>query len=119
VELIPVQCTSSNNFQITLPALEAAYQHTRVRNIQVKGLLITNPSNPLGTTMDTTTLRKFLAFESENNIHLVWDKIYLGSVFSSQKLTSIAKILATDKISQKDHVHIVYSFLKDLGLPGF
>jgi aspartate/methionine/tyrosine aminotransferase len=102
-----------------LPVLEAAYQHTRVRNIQVKGLLITNPSNPLGTTMDATTLRKLLAFVSKKNIHLVYNEIYSGSVFSSPKFTRIAEILATDKISQKEHVHIVYSLSKDLGLLGF
>jgi len=69
--------------------------------------------------MDATTLRKLLAFVSEKNIHLVCDEIYSGSVFSSPKFTSIAEILATDKISQKEHVHIVYSLSEDLGLPGF
>eukprot|EP00253_Pinus_taeda_P032651 PITA_32651 len=119
VELIPVQCSSSNDFQITIPALEAAYQQARSQNIKVKGLLITNPSNPLGTTMDATTLRKLLAFASDKNIHLVCDEIYSGSVFSSPKFTSIAEILVTNKISQTEFVHIVYSLSKDLGLPGF
>nr|ABM60749.1 ACC synthase [Picea engelmannii x Picea glauca] len=119
VELIPVHCSSDNDFQITIPALEAAYQNARDRNIQVKGLLITNPSNPLGTTMDATALRKLLAFVSGKNIHLVCDEIYSGSVFSSPKSTSIAEILATDKTYQSERVHIIYSLSKDLGLPGF
>lgn len=119
VELIPVHCSSSNDFQITVPALEAAYQNAMARNILVKGLLITNPSNPLGTTMDATTLRKLLAFVSAKNIHLVCDEIYSGSVFSSPKFTSISEILATQKTSQSELVHIIYSLSKDLGLPGF
>jgi len=119
VELIPVHCSSDNDFQITIPALEAAYQNASDRNIQVKGLLITNPSNPLGTTMDANALRKLLAFVSEKNIHLVCDEIYSGSVFSSPKFTSIADILATDKTYQSERVHIIYSLSKDLGLPGF
>jgi len=119
VELIPVHCSSDNDFQITVPALEEAYEQARAQNIQVKGLLITNPSNPLGTTMEATTLRKLLAFVSEKNIHLVCDEIYSGSVFSSPKFTSIAEILATENITQRERVHIVYSLSKDLGLPGF
>lgn len=119
VDLIPVQCSSSNDFQITIPALEAAYQQVRARNIEVKGILITNPSNPLGTTMESSTLRNLLAFVYEKNIHLVCDEIYSGSVFSSPKFTSIAEILVTENISQTDRVHIVYSFNEDLGLPGF
>eukprot|EP00253_Pinus_taeda_P028019 PITA_28019 len=119
VELIPVHCSSDDDFQITIPALEAAYQKAGSRNIQVKGLLITNPSNPLGKTMDASTLRKMLGFVSEKNIHLVCDEIYSGSLYSSPKFTSIAEILATDKIYQSERVHIVYSLSKDLGLPGF
>jgi hypothetical protein len=60
-----------------------------------------------------------LAFVYEKNIHLICDEIYSGSVFSAPKFTSIAEILATDKISQTERVHIVYSLSKDLGLPGF
>eukprot|EP00253_Pinus_taeda_P033438 PITA_33438 len=119
VEIIPVHCSSCNDFRITIPALEAAYEQARDRNIQVKGLLIINPSNPLGTTMDASTLRNLLAFVYEKNIHLVCNEIYSGSVFSYPKFTSIAEILAADKISQTDRVHIVYSLYKDLGLPGF
>ena len=69
--------------------------------------------------MEATTLRKLLAFVFEKRIHLICDEIYLGSVFSTPKFTRIAEILATDKISQKEHVHIVYSLSKDLGLLGF
>ena len=69
--------------------------------------------------MDATTLRELLAFVFEKNIHLVCDEIYSGSVFSSPKLTSIAEVLATDKISEREHFHIIYSLSKDLGLPGF
>lgn len=120
MELIPVHCSSYDDFQITIPALEAAYQKARAQNIQVNGLLITNPSNPLGTTMDAITLRKLLGFVSEKNINLVCDEIYSGSIFSSpKKFTSIAEILATNKNYQSKRVHILYSLSKDLGLPGF
>eukprot|EP00253_Pinus_taeda_P033094 PITA_33094 len=119
VELIPVHCGSDNDFQIVVPALEAAYQQASARNVQVKGLLVTNPSNPLGTTMEATTVRKFLAFASNKNIHLVCDEIYSRSVFLSPKFSSIAEILCTENISQRERFHIVYSLSKDLGLSSF
>lgn len=66
-----VQCSNRNDVQITIPPFDAVYQKAHRRNIQLKGLLITNPSNPLGAAMDTTTLRKLLAFVSTKNIHVV------------------------------------------------
>ncbi|KAK0579195.1 hypothetical protein LWI29_022610 [Acer saccharum] len=55
VKIVPVNCYSSNNFQITIEALEEAYKKAREANINVKGLIITNPSNPLGTTLHRDT----------------------------------------------------------------
>jgi len=101
-----VHCSSCNDFHITIPDFEAAYQQAQARNIQVKGLLITNPSYQRGTTMDATTLRKLLAFVSRKNIHLVCYEIYSGSVFSSPKFISMEEILATNKISLT-HILIV------------
>ncbi|CAA3030015.1 1-aminocyclopropane-1-carboxylate synthase [Olea europaea subsp. europaea] len=54
VRLLPIYCESSSNFQITIQALEEAYENARKANIKVKGLIIANPSNPLGSTMAGT-----------------------------------------------------------------
>ncbi|KAK6141062.1 hypothetical protein DH2020_025199 [Rehmannia glutinosa] len=70
VQLLPVVCESSNNFQITKKALEEAYENAQKANIKVKGLIITNPSNPLGTTMDRATLRTLVTFINDKQIHL-------------------------------------------------
>ncbi|KAL0379469.1 UNVERIFIED_CONTAM: 1-aminocyclopropane-1-carboxylate synthase 1 [Sesamum angustifolium] len=44
VRLLPVTCHSSNNFQITLAALEAAYESARKANIRVKATVFRGPS---------------------------------------------------------------------------
>lgn len=41
VNIVPINCDSSNNFQITTPALEAAYELAESMNIRVRGVLIT------------------------------------------------------------------------------
>ncbi|TKY63974.1 1-aminocyclopropane-1-carboxylate synthase [Spatholobus suberectus] len=119
VQLIPVHCDSSNNFKITREALESAYKKAREDNINVKGLIITNPSNPLGTTLDKDTLKSLVSFINEKNIHLVCDEIYAATVFSSPKYVSVAEVIQEVEHCKRDLIHLIYSLSKDMGFPGF
>lgn len=120
IQLVPVICESSNNFKVTRKALEAAFDKSKEDNIRVKGLLITNPSNPLGTLMDKDTLRTLVRFINEKGIHLISDEIYAATVFSHPAFTSIAEIIEEDNLEcNSDLIHIVYSLSKDMGFPGF
>ncbi|KHN16675.1 1-aminocyclopropane-1-carboxylate synthase 7 [Glycine soja] len=119
VNIVPIHCDSSNNFQITPQALEAAYKEAEAKNTKVRGVLITNPSNPLGATIQRSVLEELLDFVTRKNIHLVSDEIYSGSVFSSSEFVSVAEILEARQYKNAERVHIVYSLSKDLGLPGF
>ncbi|KAJ8762518.1 hypothetical protein K2173_007957 [Erythroxylum novogranatense] len=123
VEIVPIQCSSSNNFRIIMPALEEAYQNAQELGFNVKGILITNPSNPLGTTMTNDELNLLIDFAIAKRIHIVSDEIYSGTVFDQPSFTSIIETL-TDRHNLQNsdiwnRVHIVYSLSKDLGLPGF
>ncbi|XP_028806463.1 1-aminocyclopropane-1-carboxylate synthase 7-like [Neltuma alba] len=119
VKIIPIHCNSSNNFQISPQALEAAYQQAQSMNTKVRGVLITNPSNPLGATIQRSVLEEILDFVTRKNIHLVSDEIYSGSAFSGDEFVSVAEILEDRDYKNAERVHIVYSLSKDLGLPGF
>ncbi|XP_031479187.1 1-aminocyclopropane-1-carboxylate synthase 7 [Nymphaea colorata] len=119
VKIVPVHCESSNNFTITREALENAYREAEDMNITVKGILITNPSNPLGITIQKPVLEEILDFSVEKNIHLISDEIYSGSVFQEPEFTSVAEVLSSRDYQGCERVHIVYSLSKDLGLPGF
>ncbi|KAF2315260.1 hypothetical protein GH714_038618 [Hevea brasiliensis] len=57
VQIIPVDSCSFNKFQVTKNALEAAYDRAQGAGINVKGLIIANPSNPLGTVLERETLK--------------------------------------------------------------
>ncbi|CAK9134377.1 unnamed protein product [Ilex paraguariensis] len=118
VQLFPVICESSNNFQITPEALEEAYEKAIQAKVNVKGLIIINPSNPLGTILDTKTLQALVRFINDKNIHLVCDEIYAATVFSSPNFISISEIIE-DVDCDRDLIHIVYSLSKDMGFPGF
>ncbi|KAK7330925.1 hypothetical protein VNO77_25131 [Canavalia gladiata] len=125
VEIVPIQCTSSNNFQITEPALKEAYEEAQKRKLRVKGVLVTNPSNPLGTTMSKSELNLLVEFiKDKNDMHLISDEIYSGTVFSSPGFVSVMQVLKERNDLKDCHnvwnrVHVVYSLSKDLGLPGF
>ncbi|KAK4844174.1 hypothetical protein QYF36_017354 [Acer negundo] len=121
IQLVPVPCDSSNGFKITRQALEAAYEKAKEDNIRIKGLLITNPSNPLGTFFDRDTLTSLVSFINEKNIHLICDEIYSATVFAGQPdFVSISEIIEEDNVvCNKDLIHVVYSLSKDMGFPGF
>lgn len=118
MQILPVDCDSSNGFVITKAALEAAYEKAQEDNIKIKGLLIANPSNPLGTVLDTETMRSLVSFVNEKNIHLVSDEIYSATVSGSPTFTSVSEIIEGMECN-RDLIHIVYSLSKDMGLPGF
>nr|ABL67952.2 1-aminocyclopropane-1-carboxylate synthase [Ipomoea nil] len=122
-EIVPIQCWSSNGFRITESAIEEAYQEAQKRNLKVKGVLVTNPSNPLGTTLTRQELNLLLTFIDEKRIHLISDEIYSGTVFDSPGFVSAMEVLTERGYAKTDdvwnRVHIVYSLSKDLGLPGF
>ncbi|KAI4316573.1 hypothetical protein L6164_024544 [Bauhinia variegata] len=122
VEIVPIHCSSSNGFRITSSALERAYQQAQKLNLNVKGVLVTNPSNPLGITMNRAELNHLIDFAIDKNIHIVSDEIYSGTVFDSPKFVSIMELAMERELYNADiwnRIHIVYSLSKDLGVPGF
>ncbi|XP_012068151.1 1-aminocyclopropane-1-carboxylate synthase 3 [Jatropha curcas] len=123
VEIIPIHCTSSNGFRITMSALEKAYQEALKLKLRVKGIFITNPSNPLGTSMTRYELSLIITFAIAKHIHIVSDEIYCVTVFDNPNFISIREALMDQRqLENTDiwrRIHIVYSNSKDLGLPGF
>ncbi|XP_049403451.1 1-aminocyclopropane-1-carboxylate synthase 4-like [Solanum stenotomum] len=119
VQLVPISCKSSNNFKITIEAIKETFEKVQEEKIKVKGMILSNPSNPLGTILDRDTLKKILTFTNEHNIHLVCDEIYAGTVFDAPQFVSIAEIMDEISCVNKKLVHIVSSVSKEVGFPGF
>ena len=116
VEIVPIFCSSSNDFRITGCALEDAYQQAKKLNLNGKGVLVTNPSNPLGTTMNRDELNHVIDFAITKKVHIVSDEIYSGTVFDSTSFISIIEALMDRNIDDThdlwNRIHIVYSLSK-------
>ncbi|GFP94621.1 1-aminocyclopropane-1-carboxylate synthase [Phtheirospermum japonicum] len=106
VQLLPVVC-------------EKAYENAQKANIKVKGLIFTNPSNPLGTTMDNVTLKALVTFINDKQIHLVCDEIYAATVHTLDYVSISEVVQEMEDRCNRDLIHVVYSLSKDMGLPGF
>lgn len=119
VELIPVPCRSTDNFNVSVTALEIAYKQAKKRGIRVRGVLISNPSNPTGGIVPKEILHDLLQFAAEKNIHLISDEIFAGSTYGSDKFVSVADVVDELEDFDKGRVHIIYGLSKDLSLAGF
>ncbi|KIY99821.1 hypothetical protein MNEG_8138 [Monoraphidium neglectum] len=106
--------------------LDAARAASEAKGVPIKALLLSNPSNPLGTVAPEAELRELLGWCLSNSLHFVSDEIYALSIFKEggPAFVSAAQLAAREAAGMKggerarDLVHVIFGMSKDFCASG-
>lgn len=111
IKILPVHCTSEDQFALTTRALDEAIQQA---DRPVRALLLTNPGNPIGSVYTRHEVEALLGWAEDRGIHVVLDEIYALSVFGDREFISGALL----RPEMGERLHIVWAFSKDFAVSG-
>lgn len=104
-----------------IPALEVAFEKSE---IPIRGMLMSNPHNPLGQCYPAKCLEECIRFCQRKNIHYISDEVYAMTTFPCPEIAEpvpFVSALSLDVASigcDLSRVHAVWSTSKDLGQSG-
>ncbi|KAI0531623.1 PLP-dependent transferase [Xylaria digitata] len=104
-----------------LGSLEAAFSQSPR---PIKGLLFTNPHNPLGRCYSAAMIESVIKFCDQKKIHFISDEIYAMSKFTCSDIPAPTAFVSALQLNIKDlgcdpsRVHVIWGLSKDLGSNG-
>ncbi|KAI9792514.1 MAG: hypothetical protein M1816_002034 [Peltula sp. TS41687] len=104
-----------------IPALSKAFDESTK---PVKGVILTNPHNPIGQCYPRSVIEACVRFCQERKIHFISDEVYALSVYPSSDLpdpvpfTSVLELDTKAMGCDLSRIHTVWGTSKDLGSSG-
>ena len=84
----------ANQWTVTADELVRSYDEATSRGINVRGIVIINPGNPVGAVLSKEVIVSIIKFASERNLLIFADEVYQGNVYSeSRRFHSFKKCL--------------------------
>lgn len=111
----PVFDQTNGKFRFSVELFRHGYEQAISAGLRPRGLIIINPSNPLGDIYDEEIMQPVLKFAAEKDLHVIFDEIYAFSLFENQAFHSM---LTYQSIVDPKRTHFVWSFSKDFALSG-
>ena len=109
-KLLPLH-TAAPDFRVTAAGLRECYDNATKAGTRVRGLLLTNPTNPLGTTMNREELGAAIDFVREVGIHLLADEVYAQSVYGTaegaEEFVSVSTLCKARGEPLGDQLHVM------------
>jgi aspartate/methionine/tyrosine aminotransferase len=116
------------SYYLTRAALDSAKEKSIAEhNIEPRILLLSHPQNPLGICYPPHVIQEVIEWCRDNEIHLVSDEIYAGSVYRQKEadFCSTLKLASSSSSSSPGEylglgpfIHFVYALSKDFALSG-
>jgi len=118
LETVPVSLQEPL-YLLTVEALSKALDDCTKQGKRVRGILVTNPHNPLGIVYDEELMQSILDWAEENQLHFISDEIYALSIFHQDESSIFRSIASLCEGSLGPRRHILWGFSKDFGISGF
>jgi len=79
---------------LSIEELNEAVAKARMRNINVRSIVVINPGNPTGKCLDVENMKEIIKFCQRENLILIADEVYQENVYiEGMKFTSFRKVL--------------------------
>jgi len=111
MRVVPAHMSPSDGFRLDVDLLEQAFVTSPV---EIRALLLTNPSNPTGQVLSVDEIEKCVAWARAKNLHIIINEVYALSVFGDEPFTSATQ-LASDP---SNDMHFIWAFSKDFAMSG-
>jgi alanine transaminase len=93
--VIPAYLDEATSWSLPLAELRRAHDEATLRGIDVRVLVLINPSNPTGAVMLRRELADILQFCDERGIVLVADEVYMDNIYTAERpFVSMRKVAA-------------------------
>ncbi|KAL8114502.1 hypothetical protein AgCh_021382 [Apium graveolens] len=119
VEIIPVPCCSVDNFNLSRTALDRAFDQADERGLNIRGVIISNPLNPVGSLQDGKTFENVLGFATEKNIHVICIETLAGYRYGEDDYFNSMVDIIDSGHYDRDRNHVVCDISGNLSLTGF
>jgi len=106
-------------FELTVDRVKRAYDQAVAEHKNVKGMIILNPGNPLGTVYSREQIMPILDFLASKQLYCIFDEIYALSTFNVSNEAKFDSVMSYWN-SVPDPLRIIWlwGMSKDFGNPG-
>ena len=74
-----------NNWTINESELIRSFEKARAEGINVRGIVVINPGNPVGAILEKDVIKSIINFANERNLLIFADEVYQANVYSDKK----------------------------------